>query len=164
MLRVTLGEEVLTDEVYVLETNLDDVSGEVVGHTMDKLLGEGARDVSVIPMLTKKSRPGYIVKVIADRETVEHLSQVLMEETGTLGIRIHPCLRRILTREVVPIKVEVEGVKERITVKVAKDHAGKIVHVKPEYEEIKRLAEKTGKPLRVLMELTTAKAKQMLGR
>jgi len=166
ILRITLGEPLsyglLIDEIQVLETNLDDVTGEVIGHTIDRLLEEGARDVSVIPMFTKKNRPGQILKIIADRENVEHLSRVLMEETGTLGLRVYPCRRQILAREFTPVDISIEGVEERINVKIAKDSRGEIFQIKPEYDDVKRLADKTGKPLREIEELVKMKARKVL--
>ncbi|MFQ6086809.1 MAG: nickel pincer cofactor biosynthesis protein LarC [Candidatus Bathyarchaeia archaeon] len=166
VLRITVGEpldhQLLRDEIVVLETNLDDVTGEVIGHTVDRLLQEGTRDVSVIPMFTKKNRPGHIIKIIADRTTAEHLSQVLIKETGTLGVRIYPCERRILNRETIPINIEIGQIKELINVKVARNRKGKIVQIKPEYEEVKSLAEKTGKPLREIMDTVKTKARKVL--
>lgn len=166
VLRITLGEPcthgLLSDEIYVLETNLDDVTGEIIGQAVDRLLCEGARDVSIIPMLTKKSRPGQIIKVIADRTSVEDLSRVLVEETGTLGVRIYPCERRILAREYASIEVEIDNVKERIDVKVAKDNGGEIIQIKPEYDHVKKVAERTAKPLREIMDIVKKRAREVL--
>lgn len=165
IVRIIFGEPLeygfLSDEIYVLETNLDDVTGEVIGHTMDRLLGEGARDVSIIPMFTKKNRPGQILKIITDRQDVERLSQILMEETGTLGVRMYLCKRHILTRETVPVEVEIGGKREKVKVKVSKGPGGKDIHVKPEYDDIKRLADKTGKPLRVIRDLVVKKSRKI---
>jgi uncharacterized protein (TIGR00299 family) protein len=166
VLRITLGEPLdkwlLKDEIAVLETNLDDVTGEIVGNSVDKLLREGAKDVSIIPMFTKKNRPGQILKVIADRKDVRHLSRILMEETGTLGVRVYPCERHIVNRELFSVDVNVDDAKERVRVKVAKDRGGKIIRIKPEYEDVKRIADKTGKPLREIVELVTMRAKDVL--
>jgi hypothetical protein len=166
ILRIAVGErwdhQPLRDEIVVLETNLDDVTGEVIGNAVDKLLQEGARDVSVIPMFTKKNRPGHIIKIIADRTTAEHLSKVLMEETGTLGVRLYPCERHILNRETVPIEMEIREAKESINVKVARNRKGEILQIKPEYEEAKRLAKKTGKPLREIVDMVKMKARKAL--
>jgi len=157
VLRIVVGEPLdyglLRDEIYVLETNLDDVTGEVIGHTVDRLLSEGVRDVSIIPMFTKKNRPGHIVKVIVDKEDVERVSRILIEETGTLGVRIIPCSRYILARETISIEIDTELGKETVRLKVAKDNKGKILQIKPEYEDIKRLAEKFNKPLREVTKL-----------
>jgi hypothetical protein len=166
ILRITMGEsldhQLLKDDIMVLETNLDDVTGEIIGHTVNKLLREGAKDVSVIPMLTKKNRPGHIIKIIADRTTAEHLSRVLMEETGTLGVRLHPCERRILNRESISMKIKIKEIEESINVKVARNRKGEILQIKPEYEEIKRLAKKTDKPLREIMDIVKMKAREVL--
>jgi uncharacterized protein (DUF111 family) len=91
----------LKDEISVLETNIDDVIGEIIEHTIDRLLQEGAKGVSVTPIFTKKNGFGQILKIITDKTAIERLSRVLIEETGTLGVRVYPCERHILNREIV---------------------------------------------------------------
>lgn len=164
VLRIVLGEScdaLLSDEVYVIETNLDDTTGEVIGHTVDRLLSHGARDVSIIPIFGKKSRPGQIIKVIADRASLEGLSQILIEETGTLGVRFYPCERRILARESVPIKVTIKNRKRSVTVKVARDISGRVVQVKPDYDEVKKLAESSGVPFREISAIVLTEARKL---
>ena len=158
----TVGAELLWDRVMVLETNLDDVTGETVGYSIKRLLREGAKDVCVVPMFTKKNRPGQILKVIADTKEVERLVQVLVEETGTLGIRVYPCERRIANRESITVEVLINGVLEQAKVKVSKDSMGRIVRVKPEFEDARRLADKNDKPLRDIVEIITARAMEVL--
>jgi uncharacterized protein (TIGR00299 family) protein len=164
VLRLTIGEPLekwlLKDEVAILETNLDDVTGEIIGNTLDILLREGAKDVSIIPLFTKKNRPGQMLKIVADQKDVKHLSRVMIEETGTLGVRVYPCERHIINREVIAVDVRVDNVKARVKVKVAKDKKGKIIRVKPEYEDAKRLSDKTGKPLREINDIITSKARE----
>ena len=166
VLRVVLGEAVkyglFRDEIVVLETNVDDVTGEVIGHVIEKLLEAGARDVSVIPMLTKKNRPGQILKVITDKENLERLSRLLIEETGSLGVRWYPCERYILAREPVEFKLSIDGRSEPVRVKVSRDSNGSIVQVKPEYEDARRVAEEAGKPLREVMRIIEAQARKSL--
>jgi uncharacterized protein (TIGR00299 family) protein len=168
VLRLTVGEPLnnwlLKDEIAILETNLDDVTGEIIGNSLDKLLREGAKDVSIIPMFTKKNRPGQILKIVADRKDVKRLSRVVMEETGTLGVRVYPCERHIISREVISVDVLIDDVKERIKVKVAKDRNGKIIRIKPEYDEAKRLSDKTGKPLREINEIVTLRAREFFSK
>jgi uncharacterized protein (TIGR00299 family) protein len=124
VLRITMGESLdngfVKDGVAVLETNIDDATGEVLGYTLDKLLSEGAKDVCIIPMFTKKNRPGQIIKVIADQKDVEHLSQVLINETGTLGVRVYFCERHIINRELHEVDLFVMGNKETVRVKLQK--------------------------------------------
>lgn len=166
VLRITVGKPLenwlLTDEIVILETNLDDVTGEIIGNSVDRLLQEGAKDVSIIPMFTKKNRPGQILKIVADQKDAKRLSRVVIEETGTLGVRMYPCERHILSRELFSIDVKIDDAKETVRVKIAKDRRGKIIQIKPEYDEVKRLADKTGKPLREITELVTLRAKEIL--
>jgi uncharacterized protein (TIGR00299 family) protein len=166
ILRITLGEPcdfgLSSEEVYVIETNLDDASGELIGYAMDKLLQEGARDVSAMPTLAKKGRPGHLIKIIVDSSSLERVCRILIEETGTLGVRIYACQRRILDRESLPVEVTVEDVREVVNVKVAKSTQGQIIQIKPEYDDVKRLADRMGKPLREIEELVKRKAAEIL--
>jgi len=166
VLRITLGKPLenwlLKDEIAILETNLDDVTGEIIGNSVDRLLQEGAKDVSIIPMFTKKNRPGQILKIVADRKDVKHLSQVVIEETGTLGVRVYPCERHITGRELFSVDLLIDDVKAVVKVKVAKDRSGKIIRIKPEYDDVKKLADKTGRPLREITELATMRARELL--
>lgn len=165
-LRITMGKSLekgfQRDQIAVVETNLDDVSGEIIGYTMDKLFLEGAKDVCIIPMYSKKNRPGQIIKVMADQKDAARLSQILIDETGTLGVRIYFCERHITDREIHSVEITVGGVKEHVKVKVAKNGGGEIVRVKAEYEDLKKLAEKTKKPLRELSELVTVRTHETL--
>ncbi len=165
VLRLTLGkamdECILRDEIAVLETNIDDTTGEVLGYAVDKLLLEGAKDVSIIPAYTKKNRPAQIIKVIADQKDVAHLSDVLISETGTLGVRVYYCERHIITRELLIVDLSVMGNKETVKVKVSKNAQGEIIRIKPEFEDLKLLAEKTKKPLRELLDLAISKTQEM---
>jgi len=165
VLRIVAGKPLntcLTEEkISVLETNVDDVSGEIVGHAIDRLLAEGAKDVSVIPMFTKKNRPGQIIKLVADTKDVQRLSRMLIEETGTLGVRVIPCERHVVNRELGSVDIIVDGEKETVRVKIARDAEGNVIRVKPEYDDLKRLAEKTEKPLRELAEIAVSKAREV---
>jgi uncharacterized protein (TIGR00299 family) protein len=165
VLRIVVGKPsencFTTDQIAILETNIDDVSGEIVGHSVDRLLAEGAKDVSVIPMFTKKNRPGQIIKVVADQKDAKRLSHVLIEETGTLGVRVYPCERHIINRELSSVDLLVGGTKELVKVKIAKDTDGSIIRIKPEYDDLKRLAEKTNKPLRELSEMAVSRAREL---
>lgn len=152
LLRVVAGRsegEDAVDFVYVLETNLDDVSGEVVGYAAEKLMKEGAKDVSIVPVFAKKGRPGYILKVVSDQENLRKLVRLIMEETGTLGVRVIPCVRHLALRRKFKARVDLGGgVGGEIAFKVAKGEDGRLIQVKPEYEDLKRLAVETGEPLR----------------
>jgi uncharacterized protein (TIGR00299 family) protein len=167
LLRITIGKPFetcpISDQIAVLETNIDDVSGEIVGYVVDRLLSEGAKDVSVIPMFTKKNRPGQIIKVIAaNQKDAKHLSEVLIEETGTLGVRVYYCARHLAIRDVYTFNIAIAGQNETVKIKYSKDRDGKKIRLKPEFEDLKRLAKKTGMPLRELSDLVTTKAQETL--
>jgi uncharacterized protein (TIGR00299 family) protein len=137
------------DSVSLLETNVDDVTGEVLGYTLERLYEEGALDVQIQPTITKKNRPGNIISVMCRREDVGKISSVLTEETGTLGIRAGIIQKRhILKREIKKVDVEIAGYKGKIRVKIAKDENGNTVNMKPEYEDVKKIAKKTNMPFR----------------
>ena len=166
VLRATIGEAQkagrVQDEIAVLETNIDDATGETLGFAVDKLLKEGAKDVSIIACSTKKNRPAHIIKVIADQKDIAHLSDVLIAETGTLGVRVYRCQRHIINREAVNVELDVMGSKTTVRVKISKNPAGEVIRVKPEFEDLKAIAEKSGKPLRELMDLAVSKAQSSL--
>ncbi len=166
ILRITMGKPfenpLLSDQIAVLETNIDDVSGEIVGYAVDRLFSEGAKDVSVVPVFTKKNRPAQIIKVIADQKDAQHLSNVLIDETGTLGVRVYYCQRHVAARDVSSVELTIGGQKETVKIKISKNSQGKIVRLKPEFEDLKLLAEKTGLPLRELSELAVSKARETM--
>ncbi|MCC6029897.1 MAG: nickel pincer cofactor biosynthesis protein LarC [Candidatus Korarchaeum sp.] len=160
VIRIVSGEplDARREEVLMIETNVDDVPGEVLGYALDKLMKEGARDAFIIPIIAKKGRPGQVLKAIADRGNAEHLARVMIEETGSLGVRVYRCERIVLNREVVPVKVSVDGREFEVRVKVAGS-----LRAKPEYEDVREIAERTGKPLRVVMKLVEDRLREYGG-
>jgi hypothetical protein len=139
------------DRVVQLETNVDDVTGEVLGYLIEKLMQAGALDVSVLPALMKKGRAGFVVRAIARHEETELLAGIIIRETGSLGVRIFPSVHRLIAeREQRSVQVEVGGQIFPAQVKVSRME-GKIISVKPEYENCKRIAEDSGLPLRTVI-------------
>lgn len=150
------------DEMAILETNLDDVSGEVIGHAIEKLMGSGARDVTVTPLLMKKNRPGHMISIIAAAENAEQLAQILIEETGTLGVREIPVRRHISSREVEKVSLKLGGRTYTVRVKVARGQSGTIIRAKPEYDDLSKLADRTGISLRILSRKAETLAEELL--
>jgi uncharacterized protein (TIGR00299 family) protein len=155
VLRATLGEPdeaLLSDEVEVLETNVDDVTGEVLGNLIDELLQAGARDVSVIPTVSKKGRSGHLVQVIASPSDSYALAKRLIEETGTLGVRIIPIRHRLIAlRHFEQVEISIGGATYELSVKVATDRSGKVLNVSAEFEEAKAIAKKLNIPVRLVI-------------
>ncbi len=166
ILRIITGEmtesKLVHDEVLLIETNLDDVTGETVGFTMERLLSAGAKDVSIIPIIEKKSRPGWIISVMAEEKDVDRLTEILTKETGTLGVRTYPCHRRILTRENKKIQLDIDGEKHEVDMKIARDRLGNIVNLKPEYDIVRNLALKFNRPFREIHEKVSKQARKDL--
>jgi uncharacterized protein (TIGR00299 family) protein len=121
-------------ELVVVEANVDDVTGEVLGHTVETLMGAGALDVWLVPVVAKKGRPGHVVSFLAEPANISDLAKVLVEETGTLGYREHSVTRSALERELV--EVVVGGLAVRVK---AGPH-----RVKAEYEDCARAATELG--------------------
>jgi len=162
ILRLTVGELSgnghAHDEVVVLETNLDDVSGEVIGRAVERLMEAGARDVSITPVFMKKNRPGHLISVIADKTKTEHLAELLMEETGTLGVREIPVSRHISRRTNSTITLDVEGKKFQVRVKRALTSTGHSTSGKVEYEDLRRISNETGLSIRELRQIVKNRA------
>ncbi len=141
------------DTVWLLETNLDDVPGEIVGYTCERLLEAGALDVFTIPIQMKKFRPGVILSVLCAIGDREKLERVIFRETRTLGIRRIQYDRTIVERELRTIQTP-EG---DLRLKHA-THAD-ISYFKVEYEGAARLARATGVPLREIVERAREQSK-----
>jgi pyridinium-3,5-bisthiocarboxylic acid mononucleotide nickel chelatase len=151
ILRIMKGQSLETlegshahDEMVILETNIDDVTGEVIGRAIERLMAEGARDVTITPVYMKKNRPGHVITVIARKDDAEELAQLLIAETGTLGVRELPILRHITSRTTRTIRLQLGGKTYPVKVKIAKDGRGRALGSKVEYEDLRRTSDKTG--------------------
>ncbi|WP_247001675.1 nickel pincer cofactor biosynthesis protein LarC [Halosolutus gelatinilyticus] len=155
VLRVLVGDggsELARDDIAVLETNLDDATPEVLGGLQESLADAGARDVSVLPVAMKKSRPGHLVKVVCKPEDRERVARRLAEETGTLGVRDAGATHRwIAERSFETVTLEVDGDRYDVTVKIASDAGGEIYDVSAEYDDAARVAQAAGAPVRTIL-------------
>ncbi len=111
ILRVIEGEihDLTEERIVILETNLDDTGGEVIGYTSEKLFAAGAVDVFITPAFGKKNRPVHIISVITSYEHYNELIRILMDETGTLGVRVREEPRLVADRKNEVIAVMVDG-------------------------------------------------------
>jgi len=136
-----------TDTVAVLETNLDDISAEILGNFVEKALAAGALDVFHTPIQMKKSRPGVLLTVLCAEGDADKFAEMMLRETSAFGVRRHTVERRKLQREFVTVKTSHGEVK----VKLGK-LGGKVLHAAPEFESCRQLAERTGVPLKQVYE------------
>ena len=126
------------DTVKILETNVDDVSGEVLGNMIEKIMTCGAKDVTISSAITKKGRPTNLVSVICDSDTMNSIMDLLVTETGTLGVRVRTSERYIVPRSVKTISVSIQGQSFDVRYKTRDLNNGS--HFKIESDDIKEIS------------------------
>ncbi|HYB04197.1 MAG TPA: nickel insertion protein [Nitrososphaerales archaeon] len=146
------------ETVAIVETNVDDISGEILGRTIERLLEEGAYDATVTPFLGKKGRMGQTVRVVCNKVASEKFAQILVEETGTLGVKTAEWTRMMVPRKILSIPVRVGRFQGKVNVKAAKIANG--IRFKPEFEEVREIAIREKIPLRRVMEIISEQAAQ----
>jgi uncharacterized protein (TIGR00299 family) protein len=155
--------ETSRDTVCVVETNIDDASGELVGNLVERL-SDVTRDVTVISGTTKKSRPTFLIRIITEKAQLDDVLEVLFSESGTLGARVQEVERYILPRAMLTVPVKIDGNTFHVHVKVAKNPAtGRIINVKPEFEDIRIIASRSQMAVKKVQELVSAQVMQRLG-
>jgi hypothetical protein len=130
----------------LLETNIDDSTGEVLGYVHELLTELGVLDAWFTPIQMKKNRPGVMLSVLVGRELVDRAAALILKETSTLGIRRQPVRRYEAEREVVEVDTEYGKVPVKL-----KRIDGVVVQVAPEYEACRKIARETGVPLADVM-------------
>jgi hypothetical protein len=136
-----------TQKVSIIETDVDDVSGEILGNFINKLKNENILDIQIIPSITKKNRPSHIIQILCHPEYTSKLIEKSIHELGTLGVRFNTinrvCVERIMEKRI----IEVEGKKFDVNFKISyisSDKGKDIVNIIPEFEDIKKISEDLG--------------------
>jgi TIGR00299 family protein len=158
-LRVVMGtlyqqDMIPSDEISILETNIDNMSPEIMGYTMEKLLDSGALDVYYTPIYMKKSRPSAMLTVLVKCGDEKKFSDIIFSETSTLGVRLSRSARFCMDRELVKVNTKYGDVR----VKVA--NLGDIMKFAPEYEDCRSIALKSGLPIKEVYEMVSEKYRQ----
>jgi len=147
VLRVSLGylEEtsLCCQHQWVLECNIDDMNHEFIDYAMDALFRAGAKDVYLTPIQMKKNRPALKMNVLYDEEIEEEILSIIFTETTSIGIRKYLVEKIMLDRKIQVIETSWGNVNVKIAY-----YRGQVVNAAPEYEDCKRLAEKTGVPIK----------------
>ena len=140
VLKIILGHEnhFDVDSVKILETNVDDVSGEILGNLIEKIMEKGARDVSIYHGITKKGRPTNLVSVICDDMTMDNIADTLALETGTLGIRISDSNRFTVPRSIHDVSLSIN--ENSFQVRYKKSSFKEKTDFKIEFEDLKRIS------------------------
>ena len=147
VLRVMIGESKGPNEaeekLWMIETNIDDVSPQIIGHVMDRAFELGARDCYFTAVQMKKNRPGVLLSILCDGDQKELMMELLFTETTTLGARSYEVARRALERNI----VRVETIYGPIDVKVANLN-GRVVNAMPEFDQCRAAAQRANVALK----------------
>ncbi len=145
-----------TGRIAVLETNLDDCTGEILGHFVETALAAGALDVFHTPIQMKKNRPGVLLTVLCEETDADKFSEMILRETTAFGVRRTIAERRKLRREF----AEVKTVFGKVTVKIGR-LGGKMVQAAPEFESAKKLAAQKRAPVKEIYQAAVQAAKNL---
>lgn len=153
--RVIMGESLegtTEEEILMVETNVDDVDGEVLGWIFEKLSGV-AEDICIIPMLTKKNRPGHLIRAVTTATSVGKVIDIILEETGTLGVKVSSWSRVKVAREESVFDVNIKGKPHSLRVKTNLRTGTR----KPAYDDCRKIALEEGMPLKSVVDLVRMK-------
>ena len=149
------GHDWETDTIAVLETNLDDINGEILGRFIELALAAGALDVFQTPVQMKKNRPGVLLTVLCATADAARFTEMMLRETSAFGVRRHVAERRKLRREIVTMKTE----HGEVAVKLGWLD-GRVIQAAPEFESCRKLADLTKLPLKQIYEAAIRAAAQ----
>jgi hypothetical protein len=164
VVRMLIGRAVEDESVFgpvpavVLEANIDDMNPEFYEYVLERLFAAGAQDAWVTPITMKHGRPAATLHVLCGSDNEERCRDVIFTETTTLGLRRQPVEKWALPREI--ISVELEG--GTVRVKIARNAAGAVTGIAPEYADCAALARETGRPLKQVFSEAHQSAQQQL--
>lgn len=160
ILRVILGEvdeESDDEELVMIEANIDDMNPELYEAAMDSLFKAGALDVYLCPIIMKKSRPASKISVLSTETNREIMTQVLLQETSSFGLRYYKVGRTVLEREIISVKTTYGPIK----IKIGKLD-GKSLQASPEYEDCKKVSNTRKVSVKIVYDEAFSKARKLL--
>ncbi len=139
----------------LLECNIDDMTGEVAGYVLERLIAAGASDAWITPILMKKSRPAMMLSALCQTDLEKTITSILLRETTTLGLRRREVGKVMLDRNITEMNSSLGSVRIKTG-----SLDGRVIKAKPEYDDLQRIAQARGLPLReveriILGEITT---------
>ena len=159
-------------EAVVIETNVDDVTPEVLAYTVERLLETGAHDAWVTPIVMKKGRPAHTVHALCDESVRARVAEVLIAETGTLGLRAYRVERWPQARDEITVTIVVDGAEHDLSAKLLRGHTGRsdempgddmlrddVLRVDVEFDDAARIARATGRPVREIIAMAELAAR-----
>ncbi|MGC1929535.1 MAG: nickel pincer cofactor biosynthesis protein LarC [Candidatus Nitrosopolaris sp.] len=161
ILRFIIGDQSMVSAAYtdtscLIETTVDDISGEIIGNLIEQLSAGAVKDVIAIPGIAKKNRPTYLIRIICDHANLNDVLTILFRETGTIGARFQEIQRFVLPRSIVTIPVNICGYDFNVRVKIARGLSAEAIGIKPEFDDVKVIASTTGISVKRALELVSA--------
>ncbi len=144
------------EEIAELETDVDDISGEILGNFIKIMEKENILDIQVIPALTKKNRPSHVIKILCKPDNVFDIIEKMIEELGTLGVRFHIIERVCIDRTIRPYNILINETQFQVRHKISfveTKNGKKTINMKPEYEDLKKISNTTKIPIKKLQRL-----------
>jgi uncharacterized protein (TIGR00299 family) protein len=152
------------EQVSVIETDVDDISGEILGNFITTIEKEQILDVQIFPSITKKNRPSHIIKILCYPEHTFKIIDKTVHELGTLGVRFNIINRICVDRKIEKKSIEINNKTYEVDYKISyikSDKELEIVNIKPEYEDLKKISEDTGLTIKKIQLLVNAEIKQI---
>jgi pyridinium-3,5-bisthiocarboxylic acid mononucleotide nickel chelatase len=146
VVRVLIGESQKsagTSSAFLIESNIDDMSPELIAHACERLLESGAADAWTSPIVMKKGRNAVTLSVLVSAEHQTRVLDLLFAETSSLGVRISSVTKEALERDFVTVEIDEQPVRVKMGMR-----RGKVVNLAPEYEDARAAAEALGLPLK----------------
>jgi uncharacterized protein (TIGR00299 family) protein len=161
VLRFIIGDqsmvsEAYTETSYLIESAVDDISGEIIGNLIEQLSAGPVKDIIAIPGIAKKNRPTHLIRIICDHANLNDVLTILFRETGTMGARFQEIRRFILPRSIVTIPVNICGYDFNVRVKIARGLNAEALSIKPEFDDVKVIASTTAISVKRALELVSA--------
>ncbi|MFX1376618.1 MAG: nickel pincer cofactor biosynthesis protein LarC [Promethearchaeota archaeon] len=148
------------ERVSVLETDVDDVSGEILGNMFNEFKNDKVLDIQITPSLTKKNRPNYIIRILCYPKDTFELIEKIIYELGTLGVRYSTvnrvCVERTLEKRIIEINKKDYSVNFKVSY-IESENTKEIVNIKPEYEDLRKISVDSGIPVREIQFIVQAK-------
>jgi pyridinium-3,5-bisthiocarboxylic acid mononucleotide nickel chelatase len=161
ILRLVIGDQSVVSEAYtdtscLIETAVDDISGEIIGNFIEQLSAGPVKDVIAIPGIAKKNRPTHLIRIICDHANLNDVLTILFRETGTIGARFQEIQRFVLPRSIVTVPVNICGNDFNVRVKIARGLNAEVLSIKPEFDDVKVIASTTAISVKRALELVSA--------
>ena len=169
ILRFVIGDQSMVNEAYedtscLIETAVDDISGEIIGNLIEQLSAGAVKDVIAIPGIAKKNRPTHLIRIICDHANMSDVLTILFRETGSTGARFQEIQRYVLPRSIVTIPVNICGYDFNVRVKIARGLNSEAISVKPEFDDLKLIASTAAISVKRASELVSAQVTGKINR